>query len=333
MDPQLTHILRCPETGKLLKLEVTEERGREIYSGVLVSEGNSNHYPIREFIPRFVPADNYADNFGMQWNLFRKTQLDSHSGHPISANRFWLATGWKPEDLKEKWVLDVGCGAGRFAEIALGAGAKVVALDYSNAVEACHQNLGGHPNLHVIQGDIYNLPLKKNFFSFVYCLGVLQHTPDVPEAFKALPPMLTGEGRLAVDVYQKSLLRLMLPKYWLRPLTKRLSKQLLFGILQRSAPALLGLSNSLGKIPFIGSILKRLVPVANYTGIYPLTSEQLREWALLDTFDWLSPEYDQPQTAVALRQWFSDAGLADIGIAKAGHLVGRGIRAAGPKTT
>ena len=35
-----------------------------------------------------------------------------------------------------KWVLDAGCGMGRFAEIALKIGAQVVALDYSNAVDA-----------------------------------------------------------------------------------------------------------------------------------------------------------------------------------------------------
>lgn len=34
-------------------------------------------------------------------------------------------------------VLDAGCRAGHFAEIALRFGAQVVAVDYSNAVEAC----------------------------------------------------------------------------------------------------------------------------------------------------------------------------------------------------
>ena len=34
------------------------------------------------------------------------------------------ATGWNAADLAGKWVLDVGCGAGRFAEVALRAGAK-----------------------------------------------------------------------------------------------------------------------------------------------------------------------------------------------------------------
>ncbi len=139
MRAALLELLRCPASGQPLQLVDPEGTSTEISAGWLVC------------VPRFVPASNYADSFGMQWNRFIKTQLDSHSGQPISATRFWTATGWNAADLAGKWVLDVGCGAGRFAEVALRAGAKVVALDYSNAVDACQANLGHHPNLHVIQ--------------------------------------------------------------------------------------------------------------------------------------------------------------------------------------
>ena len=100
----------------------------------------------------------------MQWNRFSKTLLDSHSNHPISADRFWKSTGWKKEEISNNWVLDIGSGAGRFAEIALDAGAKVVALDYSNAVDACYSNLKHYKNFHVIQADIFSLPFLKNYF-------------------------------------------------------------------------------------------------------------------------------------------------------------------------
>lgn len=194
MHIELLEILRCPKTGQRLALVNPVYRGEQIHSALLVSEDGKCRYMVRDFIPRFVPESNYADNFGMQWNKFRQTQLDSYSGHPISADRFWRATGWAPGDIAGKWVLDVGCGAGRFAEVALQAGAKIVALDFSGAVDACFANLRHHPNLHVVQGDIYALPFLKAFFPFVYSLGVLQHTPDVAKAFAALPLMVAGGG-------------------------------------------------------------------------------------------------------------------------------------------
>jgi len=325
MRQEILDLLRCPITGARLELQEAEYTNGQIHSGWLIAEGGGNRYPIQDFIPRFVPESNYADNFGMQWNLFRQTQLDSYSGQKISADRFWKATGWSPEELDGKWVLDVGCGSGRFAEVVLEAGAKVVALDYSSAVDACYANLNHHPNLNVVQGDIYALPLVKSFFPFVYSLGVLQHTPVVAKAFMALPPMVMGGGgRLCVDFYERSWKNRLLPKYWLRPLTKEMPKEELFKRLQYWTPKLLPISMLLGHIPLAGSFLKRLVPVANYKGILPLTDQQHGEWALLDTFDWLSPQFDNPQTAATVHEWFQQARFEDIAVLKAGHLVGRG---------
>lgn len=326
MNPQLLPLLRCPRSGQALHLADAVHEGDRVRSGALVSADGAHRYPIRQFVPRFVPESNYADNFGMQWNKFSRTQLDSHSGHPISTDRFWQATGWSPASLKDAWVLDIGCGAGRFAEVALSAGARVVALDYSTAVDACQANLGHHPGLNVVQGDVYALPFLAGSFPFVYSLGVLQHTPDVTRAFAALPPMLAPGGRLCVDFYEKSWKSAMLPKYWLRPFTRRVEKTKLFERLQRLVPVMLPVSSALGAVPVIGRQLRRIVPVANYRGELPLNDAQIREWALLDTFDWLSPEFDNPQTAGTVREWLRSAGLQDIEVLKAGHLVGRARR-------
>ncbi len=43
----------------------------------------------------------------MQWNKFRQTQLDSYSGHNISKERFFKATGWTPKDIDGQWMLAV----------------------------------------------------------------------------------------------------------------------------------------------------------------------------------------------------------------------------------
>lgn len=314
MKLELLNRLRCPKTNQKLKFE----------SNLLISEDQQNKYIIKDGIPRFVDENNYANSFGMQWNLYSKTQLDSYSGHNISASRFWAATGWTKDEIKDKWVLDVGCGSGRFAEVALLAGAKVVAVDYSTAVVACSRNFPNHPNLFVIQANIYELPFELESFSFIYSLGVLQHTPDPKKGFHSLPPLLKKDGKICVDYYEKSFKSMLLPKYWLRPITKRIPNQKLFNFLIYITPIMLKCSVLIGKLPLIGNILNRIIPVANYNGIIPLDSQQHLEWSLLDTFDWFSPKHDHPQTSKTIMQWMVEACLTDIEVFKAGHLVSRG---------
>jgi len=65
-------------------------------------------------------------SFGFQWHRYQKTQLDHDDVREADLN-FRMKTALRPEDLKGKLVLDVGCGMGRFAEVATAWGARVVA--------------------------------------------------------------------------------------------------------------------------------------------------------------------------------------------------------------
>lgn len=98
-----------------------------IMSGRLIRrDGAGPVIPITDGIPRFVTSDNYARNFGVQWNEFRSTQLDSASGRPVTAERLWACTRWQPSDLRGKHVLEIGSDAGRFTELLVATGANVV---------------------------------------------------------------------------------------------------------------------------------------------------------------------------------------------------------------
>ena len=109
------------------------------HSDILVEVKNLKQKNER-VIPRFVQSENYAKAFGMQWNKFKKTQLDSFTKQPISYNRLRTAFGSNLNELKGKKVLEAGCGSGRFTEILLSHGAEVYAFDYSNAVDANYDN-------------------------------------------------------------------------------------------------------------------------------------------------------------------------------------------------
>jgi SAM-dependent methyltransferase len=317
-------ILRCSDCSSGLRLEGERESGGEIEQGSLVCTRCAHTFPIVRFIPRFAPPENYSSSFGFQWQRFRTTQLDSHTGVPVSRTRFFAESNWRPEALKGALVLDAGCGAGRFAEVALDAGATLVALDYSQAVDACWSNFRFHPRLHLVQGDIYRLPFAPGTFEFVYSFGVLQHTPDVERAFQSLVPQLKPGGRIAVDLYPATPLNYFWPKYWLRPLTKRVAPERLYRIVQKMVPMLLPASLALGRVPRAGRKLRHVIPVVNYEGIFPLSPQQIREWAVLDTFDMLAPAHDRPQSARTLKQWFAAAALEDVEVHRPGLVVGRG---------
>jgi 2-polyprenyl-3-methyl-5-hydroxy-6-metoxy-1,4-benzoquinol methylase len=326
LQRRLLDLFRCPHCQAGLVLTASPETNGEVDRGELDCAGCARRYPIIESVPRFVPAENYAESFGWQWNRFRRTQLDSCSGRPISRGRFFRQSGWPSAALAGRRVLDVGCGAGRFAEVALACGAEVVAVDYSSAADACWRNLGPNANLSVVQADVYQLPFAPGQFDFVYCFGVLQHTPDVKSAFLALPAQLRDGGRLAVDIYPKQMRNVLWPKYWLRHVTKHVPPPRLFRLVQTALPILWPISLAVGRVPVVGRKLRYAIPVANYEGIYPLSPAQLREWALLDTFDMLAPAHDSPQSVATLAAWFALARLRDVEVFRDGLLIGRGTK-------
>ncbi|MDR1185719.1 MAG: hypothetical protein LBK67_13135, partial [Coriobacteriales bacterium] len=77
---------------------------------------------------------NYAENFDLQWNTFRQTQLDSYTGLGRNASNLFDSTRWSKQELKDKSVLEAGCGPGKYTEILLESGAQVTAFDLTTAV-------------------------------------------------------------------------------------------------------------------------------------------------------------------------------------------------------
>ncbi len=272
-------------------------------------------------------SDNYAASFGMEWLRHAKTQVDKHNGTTISRDRFFSVTQW-PRDLSGQRVLEAGSGSGRFTQVLLDAGANTVTFDYSEAVVANLANNGGHRNLTLFRGDIFNIPFETETFDRVACIGVLQHTPDPRRAFFELVKMVRPGGAIAVDVYRLSPISLLHPKYFLRPLRRVIPKERLFDLVRRSMPALLPVKSAVRKIPLVGVPLAHVfVPVPDYRGRLPLTDDECRRWSELDLFDWISPEHDHPVVRREVERWCKEARLDDVVIelqSKGGQFTIRG---------
>ena len=158
--------IKCKSANLSKDTAVFTENNGEIIEARIGCVDCGACYRVKDGVPQFFPENTYTDSFGFQWNMHRKTQLDSFTGLPITKTRLYEATNW-PENLRGLRILEAASGAGRFTEIILQTGAEVFSFDLSSAVNANYVNNGNHPNLHLFQGDIYNIPLQKGVFDKV----------------------------------------------------------------------------------------------------------------------------------------------------------------------
>jgi 2-polyprenyl-3-methyl-5-hydroxy-6-metoxy-1,4-benzoquinol methylase len=243
MPTWLLDLLRCPQCAAVFELDDGRLR---------CAEGHT--YPIRDDVPRFVPDDSYASNFSLEWNRHRTTQLDTRHGRR-SEDALSSKTGLSRADVEGKLVLDVGCGMGRFADVASRWGGRVVGFDLSYAVDAAQANLGGRENVAIAQADVFRLPFAPQSFDIVYSIGVLHHTPDCAAAFRSLVPLVKPGGVLAVWVYEVNALNQFSDVY--RKLTTRMPKSWLYGLSCVAVPLYY-----IHRIPVIGWLSVMVLPTS-----------------------------------------------------------------------
>lgn len=293
MRRKLLDVLADPVTREPLTLQ-DDPGGDEIEDGLLVSP-SGGRFPIVRGIPRFV-EEGYSESFGLQWNRFARVQLDSANGGSYSRERFDQELEWGHEELSGRWVVDAGCGSGRFAEVAASYGAEVIAVDLSSAVDAAADNLAGLPNVHVIQADVTQLPLRCEVVDFLYSIGVLQHAPDPLATTRALVQFLRPGARFGFTIYGRGPWTFLYSKYLVRPLTRRVPPARLLRGIERAMPVLFPVTSYLYAVPRLGRFAQFVLPVANYPWQRDLPRQVRYDQAVLDTFDMLSPRYDRPVT-------------------------------------
>lgn len=259
-------------------------------------------------------GEDYCENFGIQWNEFRDIQIDAETGMHESAKRFWAETGWTPGDVRGRLLLDAGCGAGRFADVALGAGARVVAVDLSEAAYACAETLSRYPpSSHlVLRASLFELPLAEESFDGVYSLGVLQHTPDPLGAIAALARLVRPGGRLATWIYERRAVSVLQPRTWLRALSAGWSQPARRRLSRLLTAAFFPAGWTLSWFGRTGERASQFLP---YAARHHLGRGDLRrQWrySLMDTFDWYGPEYDLPQRECDVMAAMERAGLSGV---------------------
>lgn len=290
-------ILRCPNCGGSLRRATND----------FACEGCGHVYPSIENVVRFVEPSNYASSFGFQWARFAKTQLDrGESG--ISERDFRERTGFAPEDLAGKLILDVGCGMGRFADIATRWGAQVVGIDLSTAAEVAAKNLKDREAV-FFQADVFALPFAPESFDYIYSIGVLHHTPDCERAFKVLPSLLKPGGTIAIWLYSAYNKWYRMSDVY-RHATSRMNTRVLLGLCQVARP-LYHVHKALKRIPVVGRPASGMLRF-----LLPTNQNPDPTCRVLDTFDWYSPKYQSKHTYEEVFRWFEDCDLESLKVVK-----------------
>ena len=252
---------------------------------------------------------------GIDPNLYQMDFSGYESDRPAEQIRY------EPNDsfLRDKLILDVGCGMGRYMNIANMFKCEVVGFDLSAAVEKAKKDTMHNPFSHVIQANILYPPFKKNSFDFIYSIGVLHHTPDTKKSFKCVTPLLKTGGVFSLCVYEKSNYPLRdTVERLIRKITTKLPLKLLFYLSYIGVP--------------LGWLQKRLRKnrltfiLCAPLFIFKVCEHWDRRIRHTDTFDFYVAPYQWRHTHKEVLKWFEEENFEDIQILPENPICIKGVK-------
>jgi len=255
-------------------------------------------FGFRGNIARFVEDDSYSIGFGLQWKKWTKTQFDSHTGVSITEDRAKRMFGNLFDEIPGSLVLEAGCGAGRFSEVLLKNYAILTAFDLTQAVETNYSIHRDQKNFRVFQGSIFEIPFALNSFDFVFCPGVVQHTPNPRKSIESLWGQVKPGGWLVFDQYRFNLSTLTRTAWVFRIFLRRINPERAMIFTNLLVKSMLPVHKRVHNNKVLEKILFRISPITAHHSSYKEFSDELQnEWAQLNTHDNLT-DFHKKHTTV-----------------------------------
>jgi SAM-dependent methyltransferase len=352
MRRKLLEIIVCPACRSALELDAftTAQRSGngggepEVLDGALRCTGCGSSYPVIAGVPRLLSAgllgrmrrrypeffaahpellrardDRSGEELGDTLESFTRQRLDFPPPGPVHAAQWeanlarCLGDALDGESLRGTLVLDVGCGFGRHMYVAGRQGAEIVGIDLSGGVDRAYETTRTMPNCHVVQGNVFDRPLRAGRFDVVWSFGVLHHMPDPRAGFRAIVPFAKEDGgRVVIWVYGYEGMALTYRLSHMRTLHRRTRK--LSGPARARASAVvagalsalywepLRLARSVGLAPIV-----RRLPLADYVD-HPWRTR------IAGVHDRLSTPITHFHDLLELSEWCRSAGLDRISV-------------------
>lgn len=337
----------------------------EIQSGVIVCK-NGHPFPIVDYIPRMLPDAFYGldsfieeykhllpmeriekrmrdkevsgfihiqkstkESFGYQWLRY---DVESEEEDRLI---FLHDSQLSEKELRNKLILDAGCGMGRYTRVAGAMGGEILGVDLSPSILKAYQKTKDNPCAHVMQADLLHLPFREKQFDIIYSLGVLHHTPDPRRAFLNLSHCLNEGGVMGIWVYgtagkfrdfKTNPLRDERRKYVTSDTAKRIHWLVVSA--REFLSNTVRLVTTRMNLPFLYLLCYPLAALGKIPLLKYLTASVHRNWRvrLQENFDWFSPRYQSHHTKEEVECWFHEVKLGDITSLQHGLIPKVGLR-------
>lgn len=317
----VTQWIVCPIDGSELRLlsgEVVEHEGEQhVVEGELVCE-HGHVFPIRNGVPRLRPEDvkrtdadqaeqseettrvarEIAASFGREWTHFDHEH--SRTWHDTLEERrelFLREVDLSADDMRDKLVLDAGCGNGSLSWGISEYGCDVLAADVSDSVDEAHRRYAMRPGsrVHYIQADLSNPPFRPRTCDVVFSSGVLHHNPDTLAALKAIAPAIKPGGRIYIWLYHKEPGLKFALQLRLRSVISPLPAPIKHGFVY---------------VWSVQSMLRQ--HLRTWLGLNDEKDRLTWQERIVDLMDIYTPRYRHMHTQDEVRGWYEDLGLTDI---------------------
>lgn len=331
MNTRFVELFVCLDCKGALKIIAKTAVGDDVLEGSLCCTRCNRSWAICNRIPRFIDGPTYAESFGWQWLKFSRLQRDSYNQTTLVRDTILKRSGWRPEDLRDKCVLECGCGSGNDSEVLASMSKMLVSVDLSESVDSLPAEFLSRENVLVMRADLHHLPLRADVFDIVYCHRVIQHTPQPEKAFGAMARHLRAGGVFFLHTYDTHWKSLLQYKYWLRPLVRSLSYTSIYKILCVVGPVFYHLPGVLNRLAFLRRLVRLLIPFENYGRALrragaSLTWRERYQYSLLVTFDALTPRHDNPSSPAKVATWFQNHGFIDVVFRARNPVIALGVK-------
>lgn len=298
MNSKILDLCKCTKCNSTLTHKKKDE--------LLVCINCLKEYPVINEVPSFsynsIDNNITAQAFSQQWDSYNNNQYEDTMVFGLSSddyiNHFCYAFSIDDISQLDGTIVEIGIGSGHLLKALAEKAPKatIIGIDISENVFYLSKQLEKYENIHLIQADLLELPIKKESIDYVYSSGVLHHTEDTFNSVSSIWKIVKRDtGKMYFWIY---------PSYQFCAYDK--------------------LRNLLGK-PYLYSkntryLLSKLL--APFLWIYFFTSKNYSYKSNLETlktvqfriFDNISPEFQHRTSKEDIKSWCKKLEIKDYTI-------------------